>query len=134
MGELGSGPVRPFNGGTAPRILTTSVPILSNVQRQQLAVLGVVGASGVLAIVGYVHGSMWDAAQLYIAGRALLAGHDPYAAVAASSFPWPLFYPLPAVLLFLPFACLPIEAARVAWAMVQGLLLGLGARRHGPTL
>ncbi len=96
--------------------------------------MGVTGVSGALAYVGYLHGNMWDAAQLYIAGRAILSGRDPYAAVAASSFPWPLFYPLPAVLLFLPFACLPIGVARVMWGMAQGFLLGLAARRHGLTL
>jgi hypothetical protein len=77
---------------------------------------------------------MWDADQLYIAGRALVAGHDPYTAVAASSYPWPLFYPLTAVLLFLPFAILPEALARVGWAMAQACLLIMATRRSGRPL
>jgi hypothetical protein len=73
----------------------------------------------------YAHAapSAWsDFDQLWLAARALVSGKDPYAEVAAR-FPWPLYYPLPAVLLALPVAVLPMAGARVVFA---GVTAGLG--------
>jgi hypothetical protein len=66
----------------------------------------------------------WD--QCWIAGRALLQGKSPYAAVNAESSPWPLIYPLPAVLLSLPFTPLPLPLARAAFSAVTSALLAYG--------
>ncbi len=74
-------------------------------------------------------GLHWDGAQLYIAARALIGGTDPYLAVR-NGFEWPLFYPLPAVLLFLPFALLPLAPARTAWAVCSAGLLGYTIGKH----
>jgi hypothetical protein len=63
--------------------------------------------------------SQWDGLQLYLGARALLAGQDPYA-VVPRQFPYPLYYPLPAVLLAVPFAWLSPVGARIAWAAVTG--------------
>lgn len=73
----------------------------------------------------------WD--QCWIAGRALLQGKSPYAAVNAESSPWPLIYPLPAVLVSLPFTPLPLPFARAAFTGVTSALLayGLSARWLG---
>lgn len=68
-----------------------------------------------------------DFDQIWVAARAVAAGKDPYAAVAASGLPFPLFYPLPAVLLALPVAALPLEFARSVWAGVGTALLTLAA-------
>lgn len=57
--------------------------------------------------------SDWD--QCWLAAQALLKGEDPYRALAGSRSPWPLYYPLPAVLLSLPFAWLPLPIARAVW-------------------
>jgi hypothetical protein len=64
------------------------------------------------------------------AARALLAGRDPYATVAEAQ-PYPLFYPLPAVILVAPLARLPTEWARVFWAGISGFAFALAAIRHG---
>jgi len=71
-----------------------------------------------------------DLDQLLLAGRALLAGHNPYAEVAAH-FPFPLFYPLPAVLLTLPVATLPPELARAVWAALVAGLFAWAAWGYG---
>jgi hypothetical protein len=71
-----------------------------------------------------------DLDQLLFAGRALLAGRDPYAEVA-THFPFPLFYPLPAVLLTLPIAPLPLELARSLWAALVSGLFAWAAWRYG---
>lgn len=63
----------------------------------------------------------WD--QCWIAGRALLQGRSPYAAVNDESSPWPLIYPLPAVLVSLPFTPLPLPLARALFTLVTSGLL-----------
>lgn len=64
-----------------------------------------------------------DFDQLWLAARAVMARGDPYAAVAASRWPWPLLYPMPAVVVALPFALLPLPIARAVWvAFCTGLL------------
>jgi len=83
------------------------------------AAAGLLGAQNVLR-------PEWrtDFDQLWFAARALLQGHDPYAAIAAerARFAWPLYYPLPAVLLAAPLSILPLGVARMAFQA-----LGVGA-------
>ena len=71
-----------------------------------------------------------DFDQLWVAARAFAAGRDPYAAVIAWGHPFPLFYPLPAVLLALPFAWLPVAAARAVWAGLGAAALTAAAFRY----
>ena len=56
-----------------------------------------------------------DYDQLWYGVRALLAGRDPYSEVPRR-YPWPLYYPLPAVFLALPTAVLPLPFARAAFS------------------
>jgi len=90
-----------------------------------------------------VHEPLWptDFDQLWHAARALLGGANPYEAVGpgkAFQWDWPLYYPLPAVLYAVPFALLPVEAARVAFsafaAASLGWALGPRVRTHWPLL
>lgn len=92
-------------------------------------------SAGVALLAHRLPGSaMWDGFQLYLGARAILRGEDPYVAVAAAHLPFPVFYPLPAVLLFLPLAWLPIIAARMFWAAFNGAALAWAATKHGPPL
>jgi hypothetical protein len=77
--------------------------------------------------------SDWD--ETWAAGRAMLDGLDPYAALASGyrsgQFNYPLVYPGPAVLIAAPFALLPLQSALWLWAGIgtAGLtwaLLGRG--------
>jgi hypothetical protein len=64
-----------------------------------------------------------DFDQFYGAAKALLAGRDPYTSVGPGlwfDFDFPFYYPLPAALIGVPFAWLPIDLARALFA-------GLGA-------
>jgi hypothetical protein len=65
-----------------------------------------------------VPNSDWD--ETWAAGRALLDGMDPYAALATAhrsgQFSYPLVYPGPAVLIAAPFALLPLQSALWLWA------------------
>lgn len=68
-----------------------------------------------------------DFAQIWHAAKALVGGHDPYSAVGpGTSFPqpYPLFYPLPAVMVGAPFTPLSVTMADAAFAGVSaGFLL-----------
>jgi hypothetical protein len=68
-----------------------------------------------------------DFSQLWAGANALLGGNDPYAAVGPGRtlpWPWPLYYPVPALLIAIPFTVLPIAVARVVWV---GALSGIFA-------
>lgn len=66
---------------------------------------------------------------LYYAAIHLLAGENPYP-IVHQWYPYPLFYPLPAVLVAVPFTILPIQAARPAFDIVSGGLLTYALWRH----
>jgi hypothetical protein len=69
---------------------------------------------------------------LYHAASHLLRGSNPYP-IATQWYPWPLFYPLPAVLVAAPFTLLPLELARVAFDIVVGSTFAYALwRRRGP--
>ena len=59
---------------------------------------------------------------LYYAAIHLLAGDNPYP-IVHQWYPYPLFYPLPAVLVAIPFTILPVQVARPAFDIVSGALL-----------
>jgi hypothetical protein len=67
-----------------------------------------------------------DLDQVWYATRAFLGGADPYSIVGPGrpyDIPFPLYYPLPAMLAFAPLALLPLEFARTAFiALSTGLL------------
>jgi hypothetical protein len=54
--------------------------------------------------------SDWDAT--WVGARAFLQGESPYEAVQMPPWPWRIVYPLPAILLSIPFAPLPLGLAR----------------------
>lgn len=71
-----------------------------------------------------------DFDQWWVAARALRMGLDPYAAIAASRWPWPLFYPLPAVLFVLPLSFLPVLVARAVFVALGGWSLAFAVTRR----
>jgi hypothetical protein len=78
--------------------------------------------------------STWDLEQPWVGARALLDGGNPYAEVAARRMNYPLFYPIPAVILVMPLALLPVEWARPVWAGVCASVLFVAGRRYGRAL
>jgi hypothetical protein len=80
-------------------------------------------------------GSDFD--QLWQSARALLAGRDPYAAIGPSDpsrFQFPLYYPLTATLVAVPFAPLSFRLARLVFAAMAGGVLGYAFGQHRPWL
>ena len=75
-----------------------------------------------------------DFDQVWAGARALLEGKDPYQVVGprgAFVWKWPLYYPLPALMVVSPLGLLPVLAARVIFAGVSASLLAWGATRDG---
>ncbi|MEO7474003.1 MAG: hypothetical protein ABIY46_01595 [Gemmatimonadales bacterium] len=66
-----------------------------------------------------------------MAARALLAHGDPYLVAGRPRFVFPLYYPLPTLLLLAPLAPLSLAIARVAFAAISGGLFALAALRYG---
>jgi hypothetical protein len=84
--------------------------------------------AGFLAIphIGVVRASDFD--QLWYGARALVHGANPYEAVGPGrTFPWqfPLFYPLPGVLLAVPFTAVPVRMASLIFSAISGGALAL---------
>jgi hypothetical protein len=100
-------------------------------------------ARGLVLVVGLLSGlicwlayrlpppSTSDFEQIWTGARAVAYGADPYAVVPTTGTRYPLFYPLTAVLVGLPFAAVPFGSARVLWAAASGALFGWAALRHG---
>ena len=74
--------------------------------------------------------SVSDFDVIWVGARALRAHQDPYAAIQSPPWPWDLRYPLPAVLVALPFSYLSLALARAALVAVgMGLLAWALTRR-----
>lgn len=68
-----------------------------------------------------------DFDQIWFAARELLAHRNPYNAVGpgkAFEWQWPLYYPLPALIVALPLTTLPAYLARIAFSTIAGGVLG----------
>lgn len=72
-----------------------------------------------------------DFDQLWLAGRALVAGQNPYLTVPLS-FHWPLYYPLPAVLVTFPLVAFPLPLARAVFGGVTLALATWVLHRYRP--
>jgi hypothetical protein len=105
------------------------------VQERWRVAVAVMVFTGVLAFSRERSFADWpsDLDQLLHAARALRAGLSPYEAVGPEKeFPWawPVFYPLPAILLVLPLSFLKAAFAHCTFSVLAGGVLGfaMGAR------
>jgi hypothetical protein len=72
-----------------------------------------------------------DFELVWVGARALLSGADPYAVVPTTGTHYPLYYPLTAIVVGVPFAALPFPWARVLWAVLSGSAFAWAALRYG---
>jgi hypothetical protein len=110
----------------------------SRIARAAAATLIGLAAAGYV-LVFYHHQSplaVSDFDAIWTAARALMAGQDPYGAIQSPPWPWNLQYPLPAVLIALPFSVFPLVLARAAFMGVSAGLLayGLSSRAWWPLI
>lgn len=96
-------------------------------RRERLLIAGTVGVcAALLALRGVGVVGVSDFDNWWYAARAMAQGGNPYAAVGpgrAFDWPYPMFYPLPALLVVLPLAALPATVAAVAFSGVSAFLL-----------
>ena len=95
----------------------TTPPLNQAPSRRDRAIVAAIIA-GVVATLAPITDAGGDFMQLWAGARALLVGQDPYAAVGPDSpirWPWPLYYPVPALLPAVPFTLLSLGVARVVW-------------------
>ncbi|HEX9108582.1 MAG TPA: hypothetical protein VF832_15165, partial [Longimicrobiales bacterium] len=93
--------------------------------------IGVAAAIYVLGFYGHqAPGTVSDIDTLWVAARALRAGQNPYTSIPSPPWPWGLLYPLPAVLVMLPFSLFPLQAARAVFMGVSAALLAYGLTRR----
>ena len=97
-------------------------------------VAALIAAAAAMYVLGfYGHqapGTVSDLDAIWTAARALRAGQDPYAAIQSPPWPWNLQYPLPAVLVALPFSLLPLVLARAAFMGLSAGLLAYALTRR----
>jgi hypothetical protein len=72
-----------------------------------------------------------DFDYFWTASNALVHGRDPYAAVESLRAGYPLFYPMPAVVVLAPLGLLPIGIAKVVFAWTGTFGLAWAAFRYG---
>jgi hypothetical protein len=119
--RMTDGRSEPVAGSQAPEQLGPTATIL----------LAALCATLIAAIFAASRPGGSDFDYFWTAGRALLHGQDPYRAVAESGIGYPLFYPLPAVLVLAPLGLLPLWVARVTFAWAGTFALSLAAFRYG---
>jgi hypothetical protein len=77
-----------------------------------------------------------DFDQVWAGAAALWRGENPYLVVGpgeAFHWRWPLYYPLPALVLTAPLGLLPVVAARMVFAGISAALLAYAVARDGFT-
>ena len=80
---------------------------------------GLIAAAAVIQFynrAGPLAVSDWDAT--WVGALALLDGQSPYAAITMPPWPWNLNYPLPGVIINVPFAVFPLPIARAVFVAV----------------
>lgn len=115
-------------------LVTRLVPPSARARLFFALALGVASASYAYA-VGWANPDFTsDFDQIWAGGRALWDGKDPYAVVGPGrefGWRWPLYYPLPALLVTAPLALLPVLVARAAFAGIGAALLAWAVTRTG---
>jgi len=103
--------------------------------RARIVVAVLIGcAAAAIAMVKIAQvGHTSDFAVFWLAGRAMLAGQSPYAAVYPGIRPWidsGFLYPMPAALYMAPFAMLPEHVGAILFAGVGAGALAFGLTRE----
>lgn len=97
-------------------------------------IVAAVSAAAVLALAHAQPGIARDFDQLWFGAHAVMRGADPYALVGpgrAFEWRWPLYYPLPALLVTLPLAWAPVAVARALFVAASAGACTMAFTRDG---
>jgi len=72
-----------------------------------------------------------DFDQLVVGMRRVLDGSTPYTLTPLPGLEWPVYYPMPAMLMALPFVRLSLPVAHALFSGVSGLACGWGISKDG---
>lgn len=105
---------------------------MSNRQRT-VAAIGVGLLSFVLALCFrlVLHQQSSDFDQLVLGARRVLSRETPYTATPLPGLQWPIYYPMPALMLGLPFIGLPLPLGHAAFCGISGACFGWGVTAEG---
>lgn len=114
----------------------STLPQAPSLQRRLTfgAALAVVSAAYVIGVGLANPDFVSDFDQVWAGAKALWDGLNPYDVVGprgAFHWHWPLYYPLPALLVVAPLGLLPVIAARAVFSAASAFLLAWGATRDG---
>ncbi len=122
---------------TSPPTESTQRASTSRVHLVRLGVACVIGILAALYVRAHAQAQpsfTSDFDQLWAAARAWLDGRNPYAEIgpgAAFAWKWPLYYPLPALIVAAPLAPLPVVWARMLFAGLSAGIFTFAISRHG---
>jgi hypothetical protein len=112
-----------------------TTPAIPGRSRGLFAVLLGVGCALYVVALGFTNPDfVSDFDQVWAGAQALLQGSNPYDTVGPGrdfDWRWPLYYPLPALLVTAPLGLLPVIGARAAFAGLSAALLGWAITRDG---
>ena len=115
--------------------LIVSAPNVPRARRWGFAALiGLITCAYVVFYARANPGFVSDFDQVWAGAAALWRGDNPYLAVGPGMpfhWHWPLYYPMPALVLAAPLGLLPVVAARTAFAGLSAALLAFAISRRG---
>jgi hypothetical protein len=106
-------------------------------EKRRWAFAALIGAVGATYVYFYAHanpGFVSDFDQVWAGAQALWRGQNPYLVVGPGRqfhWHWPLYYPMPALVLVAPLGLLPVVAARMVFAGLSAALLAFAITRDG---
>jgi hypothetical protein len=98
------------------------------------ALIALVSAAYVFFYARANPGFVSDFDQVWAGARALWRGENPYLVVGPRGqfhWHWPLYYPMPALVLTAPLGLMPVVAARMVFAGISAALLAVAVTHNG---
>jgi hypothetical protein len=78
-----------------------------------------------------LHQQSSDFDQIVVGAQRILAGQTPYTTTPLPGLPWPIYYPLPALVLGLPLVAWPLPMAHATFCGISGACFGWAMSANG---
>jgi hypothetical protein len=103
-------------------------------ERRRAVAAVLVGVGSLLLALAFrfvLHQQSSDFDQIVVGARRALAGQTPYTLAPLPGLEWPIYYPMPALVLGLPFAALPLAWAHAIFCGLSGACFGWAMSAEG---